>query len=258
MVLVAISAGCFCRWSMGSACCLSAPSSQAGPKRLRHGPDRRRPGQTLVHGTEAHSGERNNARFRSGLVRQGVRQRTAANTPGPRKAGFRVVGGRKLRPELRLAASMFDATWSRADLIERLSAGQSLFGVGGGCGIRTREGLHPTRFPNPQTEVQMRPQVFVYACETTCRTLPDADRRGQLRPKLRPHSPSGSTLNTADKMMCIVSLNPGSISRELIAQTVCVGNPTMSIAIRRPQTHETLSGKRRGEHPTPKASKSTL
>jgi hypothetical protein len=118
----------------------------------------------------------------------------------------------------------------------------------GGCGIRTREGLHPTRFPNPQTEVQRSPHVIVYACETVSRTLADADKRAQLRPKLRPHSPSGSTLNTADKMMCIVSLNPGSISRELIAQTVCVGNPTMPIAIRRPQTHETLSGKRRGEH----------
>jgi hypothetical protein len=37
--------------------------------------------------------------------------------PGPQKAGFRAVGGRKLRPELRLAASIFDATPSRADLI---------------------------------------------------------------------------------------------------------------------------------------------
>ena len=52
-------------------------------------------------------------RFCSGLVRQGVRQRTAANMPGPRKAGFRAVGGQKLRPELRLAAAMFDATPSR-------------------------------------------------------------------------------------------------------------------------------------------------
>src|SRR5215216_3385144 len=56
------------------------------------------------------------ARFRSGLIRRGARQRTAANTPGPRKAGFRAVGGRKLKPELRLAASMFDATPSQADL----------------------------------------------------------------------------------------------------------------------------------------------
>jgi hypothetical protein len=62
---------------------------------------------------------RNSACFRSGLVGRSVRQRTAANTPGPRKAGFRAVGGRKPRRELRLAASMFDATPSRADLIER-------------------------------------------------------------------------------------------------------------------------------------------
>jgi hypothetical protein len=52
-------------------------------------------------------------RFRSGLVRRGVRQRTAANTPGPRKAGFRAVGGQKLRPKLRLDATTFDATPSR-------------------------------------------------------------------------------------------------------------------------------------------------
>jgi hypothetical protein len=30
---------------------------------------------------------------------------------------IRAVGGRKLRPELRLAASMFDATPTRADLV---------------------------------------------------------------------------------------------------------------------------------------------
>jgi hypothetical protein len=30
-------------------------------------------------------------------------------------------------------------------------------------------GLAPNpAFPNPQTEVQMPPQVFIYACETTC------------------------------------------------------------------------------------------
>jgi hypothetical protein len=194
--------------------------------------------------------------FVAGFVRRSVRQRTAAKTPGPRKAGFRAVGGRKLRPELRLAASMFDATPSQADPIRTaFPQVRACFLAGGGCRIRTREGLHSTRFPNPQTEVQRSPHVIVYACETVSRTLADADKRAQLRPKLRPHSPSGSTLNTADKMMCIVSLNPGSISRELIAQTVCVGNPTMPIAIRRPQAHETLSGKRRGEHRLPRQAK---
>jgi hypothetical protein len=58
--------------------------------------------------------------------------------------------------------------------------------VSGGCGIRTREGLHPTRFPNPQTEVQVDPQGSAYAYEAIRRTLTDRREREQLRPKLRP------------------------------------------------------------------------
>jgi hypothetical protein len=56
----------------------------------------------------------------------------------------------------------------------------------GGCGIRTRASVNPTRFPNPQTEVQTDPHVFVDACEAISRTLPAANKREQLRPKLRP------------------------------------------------------------------------
>jgi hypothetical protein len=58
--------------------------------------------------------------------------------------------------------------------------------VGGGCGIRTREGLHPTRFPNPQTEIQADAQVVFYAREVIPRTLTDHHEREQLKPKLRP------------------------------------------------------------------------
>jgi hypothetical protein len=63
---------------------------------------------------------------------------------------------------------------------------------GGGCGIRTREGLHPTRFPNPQTEVHAGLQISVYACEAIAQSLADGHKRGQLRPKLRPHRSSCS------------------------------------------------------------------
>ena len=53
---------------------------------------------------------------------------------------------------------------------------------GGGCGIRTREGVNPTRFPNPQIEVHADPQASVYAWEAIIRTLTDGYKRRQLRP----------------------------------------------------------------------------
>jgi hypothetical protein len=48
----------------------------------------------------------------------------------------------------------------------------------------------PARFPSPQTDVQVDPDVSIYACEVTIRTLTGADNRRQLRPKLRPRSRS--------------------------------------------------------------------
>ena len=47
---------------------------------------------------------------------------------------------------------------------------------GGGCGIRTREGVNPTRFPNPQMEVQADPQVSVCAREAIIRTPTDGHK----------------------------------------------------------------------------------
>ena len=44
---------------------------------------------------------------------------------------------------------MFDATPFRADLIRTaFPQVRAHFQAGGGCGIRTREGLNPTRFPS--------------------------------------------------------------------------------------------------------------
>src|SRR5829696_9623683 len=59
---------------------------------------------------------------------------------------------------------------------------------GGGCGIRTREGVNPTRFPNPQTVIRADPHVSVHAYEGTSRMLTDASKRRRLRSKLRPRS----------------------------------------------------------------------
>jgi hypothetical protein len=86
--------------------------------------------------------------------------------------------------------SMFDATPSRARLI------QTAFPQVRAClrlARRMRDssprGLAPNPFPNPQTEVQAHPQVFVYACEAILRTLAERRERGQPRPKLRPRYP---------------------------------------------------------------------
>jgi hypothetical protein len=59
------------------------------------------------------------ARFRSGLISEahvGERRRTPLDLGGP---CFAQIGGPKLRPELRLAALISDATVFGADLIER-------------------------------------------------------------------------------------------------------------------------------------------
>src|SRR5829696_7016585 len=50
------------------------------------------------------------------------------------------------------------------------------------------DGHKPACFPNPQTKVQADPHVSVHACEATSRTVTDATKRRQLRPKLRPQA----------------------------------------------------------------------
>ena len=53
----------------------------------------------------------------------------------------------------------------------------------GGCGIRTRAGVNPTRFPNPQTEVQTDPHVFVDACEAIQSDAPSRQQTGTTETK---------------------------------------------------------------------------
>jgi hypothetical protein len=60
-----------------------------------------------------------------------------------------------------------------------------------------------------------------------------------------------------DRTMCIASLNAGSVPRELIAHTVCVGSPTAPIATRKPPTRRRLGRSATHTMPTPKATTST-
>jgi hypothetical protein len=133
-----------------------------------------------------HAEKRHRARFRSGLVRRGVCRRTSANAPRRRKAGFRQIGGRKLRPELRLAASVFDATPSRGRSDRNsVSAGQSLFPAGGGCGIRTREGVNPTRFPSLPSAVRRCSDQTAGRPLQASQPIVNPDERPRMRLKLR-------------------------------------------------------------------------
>ena len=67
------------------------------------------------------------------------------------------------------------------------------------------------------------------------------------------------TLNTADSAMCIVSLNPVAMSRELIAQMVWVVSPTTTKSTTsRIPIHRRLLGVATRRMPTPNASNSTL
>ncbi len=65
--------------------------------------------------------------------------------------GGRISGSRRPETETGIETGRLDvccdAVPGQSDP-NGVSAGQSLFRAGGGCGIRTREGLHPTRFPS--------------------------------------------------------------------------------------------------------------
>jgi hypothetical protein len=72
------------------------------------------------------------------------------------------------------------ATAKAAAHPESLVPGQT----SGGCEIRTREGVNPTRSPNPQTMVQTSPQVCVYVCASIAQTPGDGHKRGLLSSRL--------------------------------------------------------------------------
>jgi hypothetical protein len=68
--------------------------------------------------------------------------------------------------------------------------------------------VNPTRFPNPQTEVQADSQVFVYACEAICRPLTDRREREQLRPKLRPKVGKADLVSGVDRLQLLLHHDP--------------------------------------------------
>jgi hypothetical protein len=67
--------------------------------------------------------------------------------------------------------------------IDRLhvAAGQD----GGGCEIRTREGLHPTRFPSVRLSVHDRPGTSVTWNGRNCRVTADACELRRMRLQMR-------------------------------------------------------------------------
>ena len=162
-----------------------------GPPRIcggRVAADRQRPGAEELSGVSpdyrgiavadpSKSGrprlERRAPNSRSGLVRRGVRQRMAANTPGTRRPDFGWARPPKTETGIETGRLDVYATPSGPICPNGVSAGQSLFEVSGGCGIRTREGLHPTRFPSERH----RPLG-----ESSARNLTGTGQKGRTEP----------------------------------------------------------------------------
>jgi hypothetical protein len=62
---------------------------------------------------------------------------------------------------------------------------------GGGCEIRTREGLPPTRFPTMLTRVHRGPGLSVTCADRDGWVSADAREPRRMRPHLRPAGPAG-------------------------------------------------------------------
>jgi hypothetical protein len=86
-------------------------------------------------------------------------------------------------------------------------------------------GVNPTRFPNPQTNVRKSPPSFIYAPEAMRRTIADGEKRGQLRPKLRPGSRNPSRLREKRLGTCDASqvrataLEPRPLACKVVERT---------------------------------------
>ena len=70
-------------------------------------------------------------------------------------------------------------TWNdSASRVARQALTFSLVAGGGGCGIRTREGLHPTRFPTMLARVHQRPPPFANCPNTIGVNIGERSRTG--------------------------------------------------------------------------------
>jgi hypothetical protein len=95
----------------------------------------------------------------------------------------RISGSRRPETETGIETGRLDASCDavpgRSDR-DGVSAGQSPFKVGGGCGIRTREGVNPTRFPSERH----RPLGESSARKVTGNHKPGANRRTRQAPEV--------------------------------------------------------------------------
>jgi hypothetical protein len=128
----------------------------------------------------------NPTRFCSGLVRRGVCRRMSANTPGRRKAGFPQTGGLKLRPELRLAASMSNATPFWADLIRTaFPQVRACFHLAEDAGFEPARAVNPTRFPSCLRRCSLGFSPSAMSAVAGPDSSANREERGQLRRELR-------------------------------------------------------------------------
>ena len=101
-------------------------------------------------------------------------------------------GGAPMRP----ASGIVDHATSRVE--SRPWAMQAGPGVlagqrRGGCGIRTREGLPPTRFPSLRNVIHVRPCPVRHAAAGSARPSAYPTGRRRTRPGLRPRAVPGAT-----------------------------------------------------------------
>src|SRR5438876_11996328 len=84
-----------------------------------------------------------------------------------------------------------EPTRARSLILPSVATGVLAGQRGGGCEIRTREGLPPTRFPTMLTGVHRGPPPSATWADRDGWVLADAREPRRMRPHLRPAGPAG-------------------------------------------------------------------
>ena len=93
--------------------------------------------------------------------------------------------------ETKIKTGSRDRGQAAATLSQHVPA-SGLVRAGGGCGIRTREGLPPTRFPSPWPPIHGHSRPSVQAGRPGQRNVLNVGVRRRMRPKLRPRRSAAS------------------------------------------------------------------
>src|SRR5215472_16138664 len=98
---------------------------------------------------------------------------------------------------------------------ERDPSASSQVNGGGGCGIRTREGLHPTRFPTMRTSVHRRPPPSATCANTIWVDIGERPRTGvnetetETRGQATRHGQHGRGATPGERLGDLVGAAPG-------------------------------------------------